>query len=243
MRAGRSVLVVALAAWALAATPAAAQTAGDLPYVNAVDAWADGQSLHRLLPGAGGQTGGKKQRARTPTARQLAALRFKRTDAVQQSSYQAVMALLEPGFDPVAVAAEFDRLTAIAHKAMRGLSGRWSPSNIADVAAFMQLSAYAAYTSRTSLPDRGLAAVQRAARTGMALDRGVRRLSDARTQQAAAMLELRTILRVSDVNVGRIERDAAREQTARAALRSWIKESFGLDVKRVKLTRRGFVKR
>ena len=57
------------------------------------------------------------------------------------------------------------------------------------------------------------------------------------------MLELRTILRVSDLNVGRIERDAARERTARAALRAWMRQSFGLDLDRVELTRRGFVKR
>ena len=73
-------------------------------------------------------------------------------------------------------------------------------------------------------------AVQRAARRAMALERGVRRLSDASTQEAAEMLELRTILRVSDLNVGRIQGDAAREQTASAALRSWIRQSFGLDL-------------
>ena len=151
---------MAIAAFASPAAPAAAQT-GDLPYVDAVDAWADGQSLRRLLPGAGGQSETKKKR--TPTARQLAALRFKRTDAVKRSSYQAVMALLEPGFDPAALATEFDRLTGIAHTGMRGLSGRWSPNNIADVAAYMQLSAYAAYTARTSLSTRGVVAVQRAA--------------------------------------------------------------------------------
>ena len=77
----------------------------------------------------------------------------------------------------------------------------------------------------------------------MALDRRMRRLSDARAQEAAEMLELRTILRVSDLNVGRLQGDAAREQRARAALRAWIRQSFGLDLARVRLSRRGFVKR
>ena len=126
---------------------------------------------------------------------------------------------------------------------MRGLSGRWSPNNIADVAAYMQLNAYAAFASRPSLGDRAVAAVQRGARTRMALDRRVRRLSHARAQEAAEMLALRTILRISDLNIGRIEGNAAREQAAGAELRSWIKQTFGLDVKRVKLTRRGFVTR
>jgi hypothetical protein len=238
MRAGCALLMAA--ALLVCAAPASAQTTGDPPYLDAVDAWADGQSLRRLLPGAGAQ---KQPRAKQPTARQLAALRFKRTEAVKQSSYQAVMALLEPGFDPAALTADFDRITAMVHKDLRRLSGQWSPNNIADVAAFIQLGAYAAFTSRGSLPDRGVRAVQRAARTRMALDKRVRRLPDARTQQAAEMLELRTILRVSDINVGRMNGDAAREQAARGKLRTWIKESFGLDLAGVKLTRRGFVKR
>ena len=235
----RAILAAVVAVCVCTPAPASAQTTGDLPYLDAVDAWADGQALRRILPGAAD----RKPRARKPTARQLGTLRFKRTAAVTRSTHQAVFALLEPGFDPAALSAELDRLTAVAHKGMRGLSGRWSPNNIADVGAFMQLSAYAAYTSRTSLPDRGVVAVQRAARRGMALDRGVRRLSDARTQEAAEMLELRTILRVSDVNLGRSQGDAGREQAAEAELRSWIRQSFGLDIKRVKLTRRGFVKR
>jgi len=223
----------------LAPAPAAAQTTGDLPYLDAVDAWADGQSLGRLLPGAGERT----RRARKPTARQRATLRFKRTAAVTRSSYEAVFARLAPGNDRTALFAEFERVTAIAHDGMRDLSGRWSPGNLADVSAYMQLSGYAAYSSRTSLPGRAVVAVQRAARTRMALDRRVRRLSDARAQEAAEMLELRTILRVSELNLGRIEGDAARVQAARAELRAWIRECFGLDLARVKLTRRGFVKR
>lgn len=228
-----------LAACACAPAPASAQTTGDLPYLDAVDAWADGQSLRRLLPGSSD----RKPRASKPTAKQLASLRFKRTTAVTRASHQAVIALLEPGNDPAVLSAEFDRVTAIAHKGMRDLSGRWSPDNIADVAAYLQLNAYAAFASKTSLSARGMAAVQRAARRSMALDRRVRRLSNARTQQAAEMLELRTILRVSELNLGRLEGDAARERAARAELRSWVRQSSGLDIARVKLTRRGFVKR
>ena len=235
----RAILAAVVAVCACMPAPAAAQTTGDLPYLDAVDAWADGESLRGLLPGAAD----RKPRARKPTARQLGTLRFKRTAAGTRSTHEAVFALLEPGFDPAALSAELDRLTAVAHKGMRGLSGRWSPNNIADVAAYMQLSAYAAFSSKTSLPGRAVVAVQRSARTRMALDRRMRRLSDARAQEAAEMLELRTILRVSDLNVGRLQGDAAREQRARAALRAWIRQSFGLDLDRVRLTRRGFVKR
>ena len=48
---------------------------------------------------------------------------------------------------------------------------------------------------------------------------------------------------MSDLNVGRLQGDAAREQRARAALRAWIRQSFGLDLAGVRLSRRGCVKR
>ena len=37
--------------------------------------------------------------------------------------------------------------------------------------------------------------------------------------------------------------DAAREQAATAELRSWIRKAFGIDLKKVKLTRQGLFRR
>lgn len=242
-------IAATLAALAFAPIPASAQTTGEIPYVDAVDAWADGQSLRRTLPGSGAGAFKKParprhgKRPRTPTARQLAALRFKRTKTVTQQNHQAVMQRLEPGYDPATVVAEFDRLTALAHAGMRDWKGRWSPGNIADVAAYMLLNGYGAFHARTSAPDTPILAVQSAARRSMALSRQIRGLSAARKQTAADMLELRTILRISDLNVARQTGDAPREQAARAALRSWIRDVFGVDLERVRLTRAGLVRR
>jgi hypothetical protein len=86
-------------------------------------------------------------------------------------------------------------------------------------------------------------AVRRAARTDLALDRTVRRSSDARKQETAEMLALRTILRVSDLNWGRQSRDAAREAAAMDALRMWVDTAFGVDLDRVEFTRKGLVPR
>jgi hypothetical protein len=240
--------VVAGSAWAPA--PASAQGVGDIPYVDAVDAWADGESLRGLLPGSGEGTGTEsakpKQgapRPKRPTARQLATLRFERTEAVTAKAYQAVMDLLEPGYDPAALVAEFDRLKALVHKGMRQHKDPWSPNNIGDVVAYMLVSCYAAFYSRTSLPDRGVLAVRRSAREDLASDRRIRRLSDARMQEAAEMLELRTIIRISDLNVARMQGDAALEQAAEAELRSFVREVLGVDFKKVKLTRQGLVRR
>jgi hypothetical protein len=242
-------ITAALVAMACVPIAAPAQTVGEIPFVDAVDAWADGQSLRRTLPGSGAGAFSKPsksklgRRPRKPTARQLAALRFKRTKAITQQSHQAVMERLGPGYDPAAVVAEFDRLTALVHAGMRDWKGRWSPGNIADVAAYMLLNGYGAFHARTSAPDTPILAVQSAARRSMALSRQIRGLSAARKQTAAEMLELRTILRISDLNLARTAGDAPREQAAKAALRSWIKDVFGVDLERVRLTRAGLVKR
>ena len=229
--------------------PVAAQTTGEIPFVDAVDAWADGQSLRRTLPGsgAGAFTNPSRprhgKRPRRPTARQLAALRFKRSKAITQQNHEAVMERLEPGYDPATVVAEFNRLTALVHAGMRDWKVRWSPGNIADVSAYLLLNGYGAFHARTSAPDTPILAVQSAARRSMALSRQIRGLSAARKQTAAEMLELRTILRISDLNVARQAGDAPREQAAKAALRSWIKDVFGVDLERARLTRAGLVKR
>jgi hypothetical protein len=242
-------LLAAVAALGFAPVSASAQTVGDIPYIDAVDAWADGQSLRRTLPGSGDGAitqPSKPRRGNRPngaTARQLASLRFERSEEVTRQNDQAVMALLEPGYDPAAVVAEFDRLRAVVHDGIEGWKGRWSPSNIADVAAYMLLSSYSVYYAKPSVSERGSLAVRSVARNSMALNRQIRRLSDARKQTAADMLELRTIFRLSDINVARMEGDATSEQTAKAQLRAWIKDAFGIDLERVRLTRKGLVPR
>jgi hypothetical protein len=239
-------LLAATAALGPAPLPASAQTVGELPYIDAVDAWADSQSLGTTLRGSTDGSGFAEpadQRPARPSARQLAGLRFARTRAVTERNYQAVMDLLEPGFDPAAVVAEFDRLQALVSKAMRDQGNGWSPNNIAHVSAYMLLSAYGVFHSRPTLPRRSSLAVRTAARNSMALDRRLRGLSDARKQTAVEVLVLRTILRVSDVNVARLEHDATRERAAKAELRSWIREVFSVDLERIRLSRDGLVRR
>jgi hypothetical protein len=234
---------------AFASVPASAQTTGEIPYVDAVDAWADGQSLRRTLPGSGDGAittparSKRGERPKRPTARQLDSLRFERSEQVTQQNDQAVMALLEPGYDPAAVVAEFDRLRAIVHDGIKGWKGRWSANNLGDVAAYMALSSYSVFYATSSVSERGSLVVRSAVRNSMALNRQVRRLTDARKQTAAEMLELRTIFRLSDLNLARMAGDATREQAAKAQLRSWIKDAFGLDLERVRLTSKGLVRR
>ena len=163
---GRAALALALlaAGVALAPAPAAAQTVGELPYLDAVDAWADGQELRRALPDGATKPSKPSKRARRPTVRQLAALRFEATAAVTQRNYQAVMDLLEPGYDPAAVVAEFDRVLGGFGDSMRAADVPLRPDDIADISAWTLLSAFAAYHDRNSFGDRGVRALRDAAR-------------------------------------------------------------------------------
>ena len=153
------------------------------------------------------------------------------------------MDLLEPGYDPAAVAAEFDRVLGGFGDSMRAADVPLSPANLANVSAWTVLSAFAAYHDRDGFADPGVRAVRDAARRNLALDRRVRRLSDADQQALAEMLELRTILRISDLYWGRQEGDAAREQAAQDELSAWIDDLFGIELERVRFSRRGLVER
>jgi hypothetical protein len=243
---GRATIIAVLLALAAAPAPAAAQTTGDLPYLDAVDAWADGQALRRTLPDGGkdgtGATAPRK-RERRATTRQLATLRFTRTQSVTDASHQAVVALLDPSLDPATVIADLVRLQGLWDQEMRRLTPRLDPRNLGDVATYALLLSYAAYHERSTFPDAGVKAVRRAARTDLALNRTVRRSSDARKQEAAEMLALRTILRVSDLNWARQAQDAGREAAAMDALRAWVDTAFGVDLDDARFTRKGLVPR
>jgi hypothetical protein len=232
-------IVAVLLACVLAPAPATAQV-GDLPYLDAVDAWADAQTLRRTLPDAG-STPRTRRRAATP--RQLAALRFTRTQAVTDASHAAIVALLDPSLDRATVIADLVRLQGLWDKQMRGLEPRLDPDDLGDVAAYALVLSYAAYHERTKLPTRGVKAVRRDARDDLARNRKVRTSSDARKQEAAEMLSLRTLIRVSDLNWGRQTGDAAREAAALDTLRVWIRDGFGVDLERTRFTRRGLVAR
>lgn len=90
---------------------------------------------------------------------------------------------------------------------------------------------------------RGSEAVRRDVREDPASDRRVRRLSHARKQTAAEMLELRVIFLLTDYNNALEAGDAAGVAAAKAQIRSWIRTAFEIDLKRVKLTRKRLVPR
>ena len=239
-----------VATLAIGPSSAAAQT--DAPIndpLGAVEAWTDAESLRRLLPesGSAGRENRKpperRARARKPTKRHLATLRFSRDPQVTEANNQAVIDKLGPGYDPAAVVADIERNRVLAHDAMRAFRGRWRPNDLADVASFVLLSGYAAYHDRSTLSDEGCLAVRRAARQGLAGNKAVRRTPKADKQTAAEMSEIRMIYAIGDLNFAVAAGDAAAISEARQKIRGWIRDAYAFDVRSARLTRRGFTKR
>jgi hypothetical protein len=245
-RAGRALACVVTGV--LVVTAPATASAQDGPvtaYVDAVDAWSTAARLQQLLPDSG-STGTAVRRAarrhkheRKATRAQLRRLRFTRRASVTERNVADVAAQL-PGVDPATVAADIERNRALAHRQMRSFDGHWSSNNVADVAAFALLSAYAGYHDRSSLSARGSLAVLRAARNGLARSRSLRRVSATDKQTAVEMTEIRMIYALAALSQARTSGTAADVSIAQSKIRRWIRDVYKLDVDAVRLTRRGF---
>jgi uncharacterized protein DUF6683 len=225
------------------ASPAAAQDPALPPYdYSQFDTLLN--TLGNPYRGGGDSKPAEKRKAapKRPTADQRAALRFKPVPEITQGIYQKVAD--ETGWPLDHVASQFDPAKATLRTALVDGAG-WRAEDLGDVAAFGLVQAYIRVNRAedANLPDRGLEWMRRAVRDDLALQRPVRRLSDARQQEIAESLEIRVIFLISDVATAQLAGDAAAEADARAAFRTWAKETYGVDLAKLKLTRRGLVKR
>jgi hypothetical protein len=213
--------------------------------LGAVQAWATAESLARLLPDGRSAVPTRRTstRPRRATRSQLAALRFARAARVTVANDAAVVAQLGPGHDPQTVIADIERNRRLAHQHMRSLAGRWSANDLGDVAAYVLLSGYAAYHGRESLPGAAVRAAQRAARNGLALRKRIRRMSNADKQTAAEMSEIRMIYSLAALSAARKAGDGDTAEETRWEIRTWVRDAYGLDLERARLTRHGFVER
>jgi hypothetical protein len=246
-RAKRSAFAVMVAAAALTfASPAAAQDPALPPYDYSQFDTLLNTLGNPYLPAGDDKPAkkGKKRKAapKRPTSDQRAALRFKPAPEITQAIYQNVAD--ETGWPLDHVASQFDPAKATLRTALVDGAG-WRADDLGDVTAFGLVQAYIRVNRAedADLPGRGLEWVRRAVRDDLALQRPVRRLSDARQQEIAESLEIRVIFLISDVATAQLTGDAAAEDDARAAFRAWAKGTYGVDLAKLKLTRRGLVKR
>lgn len=236
----------ALAAAAVASPPAGAQIMLDGPaYAFPVPDYVGGLiGVNTLNPGLTSTKKAKKQRAKPkrvkpPTRRQLAALRFKPRASVTQGVYERVFDEVGDGVDTAQLTAELDAAKASFRSVMKRL--HWRATDVGDMAAFSFAQGYITWHENGVVPRRGLKRLRRDVRANLARQRPVRRLSDARRQEIAEILELRVIFFLDQRD------DALRAgqstAVARAEMREWTKSIFGVDVNKVRLTRRGLVAR
>jgi hypothetical protein len=183
----------------------------------------------------------RKQRVRRPSPRQLAALRFVPAPEVTQGVYQRVIDEVGPSIDPAVLTGQLDAAKTEFREFLERI--RWSSSNLADVAAFSLVQGYVTWHQVTRLSEPGLKALRRDVRANLALQKRVRRLSDARQQEIAEILELRVIFFLDARNDAVALGDSAGVAVARADIREWTETIFDVDVNEIRLTRRGLVAR
>jgi hypothetical protein len=171
------------------------------------------------------------------TARQLRSLRYAPSANVTQSVYQRVVDQVGASVDPATLQAQLDAAKAEFRSVMGKLG--WSPTDLGDMAAFAFLQGYVTWRENGVAPRGALGPLRRQVRDDLARQRSVRRLSDARKQEIAEILELRTIFFLDSRNDAAGAGDSAGVAIARAQMRDWIKGVYGVDVNDVKLTRHG----
>lgn len=252
----RALVVAGTVTAALAATPSAAQAIFDgdayaFPVPDYVSGLIGANALQHTYDattgGSGGSRSGSRRRAapkpkppKPPTAAQRATLRFTPTPRVTEKIHDAVAA--RAGVERETIVPVFVRVTTEWRRVMSRTVG-WRPRDLGDTAAFTFLQTIARYRGNGNFNKSGLALIRRAVRDNLAAQPAVRRLSDARKQEAAESLELRMIFFAADLDALAQHGDSAGVTRVRGELRDWSRAIFGVDVAQVKVTRRGLVKR
>lgn len=199
----------------------------------------DGGSATRRAAGRRGRRAAPR-RPRRPTAAQRRTLRFRPVPSVTAKIHDLVVE--RTGADRATVVPEFERVTADWRRVMARKVG-WRPRDLGDVAAFAFVQGYGIVHGVATFDKRGLARIRAAVGDNLAADARVRRLSDARKQEAAESLELRTIFFAADVATLEERGDDAGAAAQRSELRGWLRAVYGVDVAKVRVTRRGLVRR
>jgi hypothetical protein len=199
-----------------------------------------------LDPGAGtgggrGNEPGERKPVRRATRGQLATLRFTRAPHVTQGVYKRVIDQVGVSVDPVVLTAQLDGAKATFREVLARVG--WSASDLGDIAAFSLVQGYITWHQIGHVSQPGLKVLRREVRDNLALQKAVRRLSDARQQEIAEILELRVIFFRDAYANARASGESVDVAVARAQTREWIETIFGVDVNEVRLTRRGLVDR
>lgn len=174
------------------------------------------------------------------TARQLRTLRFVPRPEVTARIHELLVA--RTGRPAAEIVPLLDGVKADWERVLTK-TVRWSARDLGDASAFTFLQLNRLYRGQSRLKASVVAALRTQVRTDLALSAGVRRLPDADKQQAAEMLQLRTVFLASSLEDSRQRGDAAATRTAREDVRRFTREIYGVDLAKVKLTSTGLARR
>lgn len=246
---GRSIALGA-ALTVLAATPAAAQLPTPDPgiYVpNYAEMIAQNTFLRQSLGQPGGSARAPKKPAKKakpkpkpkPTAAQRKTLGFGADPTVSADVNQFFFEnFAAPGVPAETVIGDLNRLRETGAADMQRL--RWNVRHLGDVAAYGLLVAYLVANQTTGASDAGVRLMRRAVTDQLALDKAVRRRSDAEQQRLAELLMLRVGYYVGWSNDLAAKDDPSGAELVRRDLVRFTRSVYGLDVSTVKLTAKGF---
>lgn len=189
----------------------------------------------------GGGKPNRPARVKHATRRQLASLRYAPTTTVTDGVYARVLDQAGPEVDPALLRTQLDAAKAQFRDVLHRVG--WHADDLGDMAAFTFLQAYVTWYRNATVPKQGLPRLRQAVRDNLARQPQVRRLSDARKQEIAELLELRMILFLDQRNDAQAAGDSASVAIARGDVRDWATSVFGVDLNDVRLTARGLVGR
>jgi hypothetical protein len=191
--------------------------------------------------GSRGHKPKRPARVKHATRAQLATLAYKPSAAVTDGVDALVLDQAGPEVDPTVLRAQLDAARTQFRDVLHRVG--WHADDLGDMAAFAFLQAYVTWHSNGTVPEKGLPRLRAAVRDNLARQAPVRRLSDARQQQIAEILELRMILFLDQRNDAQVAGDSASVAIARGDVRDWARSVFGVDLNDVRLTARGLVPR
>lgn len=174
------------------------------------------------------------------TAAQRRTLRFSRTPAVTDAIYGVVVR--RTNADPAVVVPQFVNVVNEWRRVMR-TAAKWVPTDLGDSFTFAFLQHFRLYHGQSSFNAKGAELIRKEVRNSLALQKPVRRLTTARKQEAAEMVELRTIFLMSALETAQQQRDASAIAAARKDVREFAEETYGFDIAKVRVTSKGLQKR
>jgi hypothetical protein len=187
----------------------------------------------------------KKAKPKQPTRSQLRALRYRPSEAVSATVRRRMIEQLAHGEQADAIRALIDSGDLMRQFGAAMRKQGWSPRDLGDMysLAYLQLWLVANDKRKTSTAvDK---AVRKDLRRRLALDRKVRRASDATQQETAEWLGSWTVVLAGSINHLRTLGDAAAVEAFRENARTLIRapDLLGTDLQQIRLTRRGIARR